>query len=156
MIDRGDWLAQAVTHLRAPVDRDSEALDRRIGIAVRRDHAVRRTRRRIGLAVGVLAAVIGAALSLRPPRLGTTIEFEIELPAAGRVDLVGDFNNWDQGGTPMHRGPRPGQWLAAVPLANGAYRYGFLVDRVSWVVDPTKATAPDADFGQPTSLLMVE
>ena len=150
-----DWFGQAVAHLREPVDPRSDGFDQRIGAAVRRDRTVRRSRRRIGLGALLLAASVALwGRTFGPAR--TTVEFEIDAPKADRVSLVGDFNNWDQAAIPMRRGVRPGQWRTTVPLPNGWYRYAFLVDRSRWIADPAKSIASDADFGQPTSLLVVE
>ncbi len=149
------WLADAAARLRSPVEPRSDGFDQRIVAAVHRDRSVRRARRRVGIGAAVLAALAAVwAGPARSPR--TTVEFEINAPTAERVSLVGDFNNWDQGAVPMRRGARPGQWRTTVPLPNGWYRYAFLVDQSRWIADPAKSIAPDADFGQPTSLLVVE
>ncbi len=149
------WLVQTAAHLRTPIEPRSDGYDRQIGAAVRRDRSVRRTRRRLGLGAFVLASLV-AFWGRTPGAARTTVEFEIDAPTADRVSLVGDFNNWDQAAVPMRRGTRPGQWQTTVPLPNGWYRYAFLVDKSVWIADPAKSIAPDADFGQPTSLLVVE
>ena len=55
-----------------------------------------------------------------------------ELPSclwAGRVNLVGEFNNWDGLVTPMTQDPFDENWRVTVDLESGRrYRFRYLVD----------------------------
>jgi 1,4-alpha-glucan branching enzyme len=62
-----------------------------------------------------------------------------ELPStmwAERVNLVGDFNDWDTTAIPMTRNRSDANWKAAVELAGGQrYRFRYLVDGKEWLND---------------------
>jgi len=53
--------------------------------------------------------------------------FSFFAPTAKHVSVIGDFNNWQPDGNPMHRRP-DGSWIAQVPLHHGHHRYMFFVD----------------------------
>ena len=159
--DDQDTLNRAIEALRQPVEL-SPGLDHRVMSQVR---AHRPTARRAWLPPAVLrlaAAVVlllGGWLLLRlssTPGMtpGTTaVHFELSAPEAGRVALVGDFNDWDPAGTPL-REESDGRWVLEVPLPPGRYHYTFVVDGSRWVADPSEPAALD-DFGTPTSVITV-
>jgi hypothetical protein len=100
-----------------------------------------------------LLLVTGAAWWIGRPNQ-RTVRFEIELPDASEVALVGDFNDWDRGRAPLTRaGPR---WSISVPLRSGMYRYAFLIDGSHWTADPDRPAPGDPDFGEPMSVLTVD
>lgn len=87
---------------------------------------------------------------------GGTVRFEFTLPATARnVALVGDFNGWDAGATPMVRDRSGRTWSARVPLEPGRHEYAFVVDGQRWLVDPLAPQVPDAGFG-PTNAVVVD
>jgi hypothetical protein len=114
----------------------------------------------LGVALAAAAVLLVAVQGRRPgsggdlAAGGTAVAFEVRL-AASKVTLVGDFNGWDRGGTPLVRDGATDRWRATVALPSGVYRYAFLVDDARWMADPTQPTAVDQDFGEPTSLLTV-
>jgi len=62
-----------------------------------------------------------------------------------RVDLVGDFNAWRVGATPLFEfGDRTG-WLRILELPDGIHHYRFVVNGTTWLEDP----AADPRFRQP-------
>src|SRR6185436_19943854 len=65
---------------------------------------------------------LGAHLAVRAGVAGTT--FAVWAPNAGAVSLIGDFNAWDNGRTPLVRG-QSGIWTTFVPgLGQGTvYKY---------------------------------
>jgi 1,4-alpha-glucan branching enzyme len=67
-----------------------------------------------------------------------TVQVTFELPGsllAGRVNLVGDFNDWDTTATPMTAGPSA-FWKATVQLEVGRrYRFRYLLDGKDWLND---------------------
>lgn len=86
---------------------------------------------------------------------GLVTRFMIVAPNARQVTLVGDFNDWDEGSTPLLKVAANGVWTAEVRLPPGRYDYAFLVDGQQWVADPAAPPATGDDFGQPTSVLTV-
>ena len=60
-------------------------------------------------------------------RMAKPVNFVCVAPEARSVCVVGDFNHWREGVTPMDRRP-DGAWFAAVPMHHGHHRYVFVVD----------------------------
>jgi len=60
-------------------------------------------------------------------------EFSFFRPSAGKVDLVGDFNQWREGQVPMSRGP-DGYWRARLKLPRGKFRFRYRADG-AWYTD---------------------
>lgn len=83
-----------------------------------------------------------------------TVQFVLRAPRASSVALVGDFNDWDNGGTPMQKGAGD-LWTVTIPLTAGRYTYTFIVDGTRWVADPLAPRAPADGFGQPSSVVTV-
>jgi 1,4-alpha-glucan branching enzyme len=67
---------------------------------------------------------------------------------AERVNLVGDFNNWDCASLPFRRG-RDGIWRVDVELDPGCeYRFRYLLDGADWRYDwHADSYAPNSDGG---------
>ena len=86
---------------------------------------------------------------------GATHRFMIVAPTAREVSVVGDFNDWDQGATPLVRVTSQGVWTVEVPLEPGRYSYAFLVDGKRWLPDPGAPRAVGDDFGRPSSVVTV-
>ena len=102
----------------------------------------------VGRAGPTLVEATVAASRLRP------VQFMLVAPAASRVALVGEFNDWDAAATPMARAPG-GAWHVAMPLATGRHVYAFVVDGTSWVADPQAPLAPEGFYGMRNSVLLV-
>jgi hypothetical protein len=83
------------------------------------------------------------------------VEFVLMAPEASEVVLVGDFNGWRPGATPLRPSERQGIWSVTVPLSPGRHEYAFLVDGKHWLPDPRAPRAPTNDFGSPNSVLTV-
>jgi 1,4-alpha-glucan branching enzyme len=62
------------------------------------------------------------------------IQFSFHAPTARKVFLAGDFNHWNTGAGPMHKGP-DGVWHLGVALRPGRYEYRYFADEV-WCDDP--------------------
>jgi hypothetical protein len=75
-------------------------------------------------------------------------------PGARQVAVVGDFNAWRLGATPLVRDADTHRWSATLALRDGAHRYAFVVDGTRWVPDPD-AERVRADDGRVYSLLHV-
>jgi len=101
---------------------------------------------------------------LPPPHaVETGIMFQYEAPAARKVTLAGNFNNWggtDNGGRydpnidPLNDDDDDGIWEIIVPLPPGRYQYKYVIDEVIWERDPGN---PETDFegGFENSLIVV-
>jgi hypothetical protein len=63
-----------------------------------------------------------------------TVRFELEVPKARSVFLVGTFNDWKVGATPLNEIGK-GKWVRELPLVPGRYEYRFVVDG-AWLDDP--------------------
>lgn len=73
------------------------------------------------------------------------VNFEYFNPAAHEVSVVGTFNGWQPGVTPMKK-QRGGKWSTGLLLAPGRYEYRFLVDG-QWQDDPMAASFVSNPFG---------
>jgi 1,4-alpha-glucan branching enzyme len=66
----------------------------------------------------------------------TTIQVTFELPSsiwAERVNLVGDFNNWDTTKDEMRQSRSDGKWRIALVLQKGReYDFRYLVNGRDW------------------------
>jgi hypothetical protein len=95
------------------------------------------------------------------PRARDTVfvtRFVLVAPDAKRVALVGDFNDWDRGATPLvpvAAGGQGGVWTVDLPLHAGRYTYAFVVDGHRWEADPSAPRAVGDDFGRPNSVVTV-
>jgi len=84
------------------------------------------------------------------------VQFVLVAPTARKVQLVGDFNDWDASHAEylaQHRGG--GVWAVTAAIPEGHHRYSFVVDDSLWVTDPSAPRAVDDDFGLPNSALVV-
>lgn len=120
----------------------------------------------LAMAAGLGALLLlGGVLSSRPPaatgralmeaEAAELVSFVLRAPVARSVSVVGDFNGWDAGRTPLEFQPSTGTWTAAVRLVPGRYSYCFVVDERAFVADPAAPRALGDDFGAPTSVLVV-
>jgi hypothetical protein len=83
------------------------------------------------------------------------VQFVFVSSEARDVALVGDFNDWRLGATPMRRVSRDGLWSVVVPLAPGRHVYSFVVDGRTWVPDERAPLAPESEFGGENSVILV-
>jgi hypothetical protein len=83
------------------------------------------------------------------------VQFVFLAPAASNVSVVGDFNDWDTGATPLARVDERGIWTVTLPLRPGRYLYMFVVDGTRWAPDPAAPLAPEDGFGVPNSVVTV-
>jgi hypothetical protein len=80
-------------------------------------------------------------------------QFVLVAPEAESVSLVGDFNGWQIGATPLAR--QGDAWTIEMPVQPGRHVYSFVVDGSEWIADATAARAAEDDFGRPSSVLIV-
>jgi len=84
------------------------------------------------------------------------VQFVLVAPTARKVQVVGDFNDWDASHAEYraeHRGG--GVWSVTAKVPVGHHRYAFVVDDSLWVADPAAPRLLDDDFGTPNSALVV-
>jgi hypothetical protein len=75
----------------------------------------------------------------------------LRAPLARRVELMGDFTNWEP--VPLTRAPG-GHWEVVLPLAPGARRFNVRVDGGPWTVPQGVPTVAD-DFGSVVGVLSI-
>ncbi len=148
-----DVLAAVIATLQAPVAVGDRAVARALAQLEREAHR-RRWRQRVS--VGALAAGLLLATGLWSSRATTRepplVRFAVAAPGAGRVALIGDFNDWDPAANPLRR--RADEWSVTLRLKPGRYRYAFVLDDGRWVADPVTPVAED-EFGAPTSAITI-
>jgi hypothetical protein len=84
------------------------------------------------------------------------VQFVLVAPRARKVQVVGDFNDWDASHEEFraeHRGG--GVWSVTAAVPEGHHRYSFVVDDSLWVADPTAPRVIDDNYGMPNSALVV-
>lgn len=81
-------------------------------------------------------------------------KFVFVAPGASSVAILGDFNDWEEGASPL-RPLEEGVWTISIPLAPGRYQYTFVIDGTTWVADPLAPRTFEDDFGRPNSVITV-
>ncbi len=82
------------------------------------------------------------------------VTFSFKATAAGKVILMGDFNNWNPKKPPM-KNDGSGTWNKIVVLSPGKYEYKFFVDG-EWKKDPRNDQTCSNCFGTQNSVLNLE
>jgi chromosome partitioning protein len=105
------------------------------------------------LGVGDAEKRMLAGLTLPSPPIPTDdgVIFTFSAPAAGRVQLAGDFNSWVPEGNEMHL--TAGIWHKVIPLAPGRYRYRYVVDGC-WQADPSNTAVEVSPYGDYNSVVV--
>lgn len=107
----------------------------------------------------VRTAVGAAALATREvgtqPDAVHLVRFVFLAPSASSAAMVGDFNNWNCGVTPLRRAGSAGAWTVSVALPPGLQQYAFIVDGTTWTPDPATSTTVTDDFRTMTSVIAV-
>lgn len=170
--DSDELFARAAAGLRAPHPDDADGME----TLLRRVRATPTTRIPRGVmrlpwwaavAAAAVAFAVGLGVGHTDNRLtlvgrvasagadGQPTAFVFVAPVARNVSLVGDFNGWDAGATPLRRTDGRNTWSVAVRLPPGRHVYAFVVDGVTWVADPQAPIAPEQWFGQRNSVIVV-
>ncbi len=103
------------------------------------------------------------------------ILFQIEAPSAKLVTLAGDFPDNLWGGTASsshHYDPTidrlyddgthgdkvagDGIWSLIKPIKPGRYQYKFVIDKNTWITDPSALETVDDGYGGKNSVLIVK
>ncbi len=90
-----------------------------------------------------------------PPERITDVVVTYTNPRASEVSIIGSFNNWEAGATPMRKEGK-GAWTVTLHLRAGKYPYKFLVDRKQKIADPANASVEPDGFGGSNSILEVK
>ena len=80
------------------------------------------------------------------------VRFSILAPDAGRVQLVGDFNEWTLEGSEMTL--MAGVWRKVLKLGPGRYRYRYVVDGY-WLSDPLNDAVEPSPYGGHNSVVVL-
>ncbi|MCK4237343.1 MAG: isoamylase early set domain-containing protein [Candidatus Krumholzibacteria bacterium] len=84
------------------------------------------------------------------------VHFSIYAPRAGRVNIVGDFNNWSMTADPLYDRDGIGLWTILMPITPGRYEYKYILNGEKWIPDPGNSHEVDDGFGGLNSVLVVE
>jgi hypothetical protein len=106
----------------------------------------------VGIRTGAEAPSVAVAPAAQSEQL---MKFLFVEASASSVSIVGDFNDWEEGASPLHRVSEQGVWAITIPLAPGRYHYTFVVDGTKWVADPLAPRTLEDDFGRPNSVITV-
>ena len=107
------------------------------------------TRRRHRSEPPSVTAAGGFGLEVVPVTRGHTLR--IRVPAAGRVELNGDFTNWQP--VDLER-TESDLWETTLPLASGVYHLNMRIDGGPWTV-PAGLASEDDGFGSRTGVLRI-
>ncbi len=77
--------------------------------------------------------------------------FSLRWPSASRVDITGDFTDWDP--IPMRLGA-DGSWTVTLPISSGIHEVNIRVNGGEWMPPPGLETKND-EFGGSVGLLLV-
>ena len=80
--------------------------------------------------------------------------FRLDAPEARRVEIVGDFNSWQEP-LDLNDDDEDGIWLAIARLDPGTYQYKFIVDGL-WQCDPANPVNVDDTHGGKNSVVVVK
>lgn len=117
----------------------------------------------IGILLSSCAVTKAIKNRLPPPhKVDGGVLFVYENSAAKQVQICGNFNNWcgtkDTGGildpSIGIMANEDGVWRIVLDLPPGRYQYKFVIDRVSWTMDPANANT-DFEDGIENSLVIV-
>lgn len=108
----------------------------------------------IPLALGLWACA--QTLKQEIPRsVNGTVRFTVLAPEAKKVYVVGSFNGWVKGATPMKAVDASGLWSVEVPLKEGEHTFMYLIDGVRWVTPPLAEDFVTDGFGQTNGVVIV-
>ena len=92
-----------------------------------------------------------------PARKPNRVRVTFLLPSnlwAERVNLVGEFNDWDTMATPMSRNRTDANWRVTLELEKGRrYKFRYLVDGKEWLNDWHADDHAENPYGSYDSIL---
>lgn len=92
-------------------------------------------------------------INKQPSKKGKSVRVVFELPAdaaSDSVNVVGDFNGWDESKDAMKFDAKSGVWKKAISVKPGAsYEFRYLVDGQDWRNDEqADGYSPNPYYGQ--------
>jgi 1,4-alpha-glucan branching enzyme len=84
------------------------------------------------------------------------VKFQVYLPHAERVELVGDFTEWEAGAIEMRRDHDSGWWTTVCDVTDGDHTFSYLVDGQYWMPDYAASGVHRNEYGRWTSDLCVQ
>lgn len=109
-----------------------------------------------GVALVVMVSACASVIKPDMPRLVTGgVRFTHLAPSAHTVYVVGSFNGWVKGATPMKRAGDTGVWVTDVAMKPGEHTFMYLVDGSEWVVPPLAEDFVMDGFGQTNGVVVV-
>jgi hypothetical protein len=157
-----DFVARVMTGVRAAADNQRQLV---VTTWWRRRSVRLSPAAALALAAGI--AVV-AFLGARAGEDGTAAQYVVAQPAstevvrfvfvdraAEEVSVVGSFNQWQKGATPLRATGVPGVWAVSVALKPGIHEYAFVIDGERWMPDPF-APAKSDEFGTESSIVRVQ
>ena len=90
-----------------------------------------------------------------PKTMPGVVRFTVLAPGAKQVFLVGSFNGWAKGATPMKIVNGSALWTVDVPLKEGEYTFMYLIDGVRWLTPPLAEDFVTDGFGQSNGVVIV-
>lgn len=87
-------------------------------------------------------------------QLDDGVMFTAFCPNASKVQIAGDFNNWQPDETSMQKIGNSDIWKVKLHLKAGTYRYRLVVDG-KWLKDPCNDAAEPNPYGELNSVLRV-
>ncbi|MBX7152158.1 isoamylase early set domain-containing protein [bacterium] len=79
--------------------------------------------------------------------------FEVDLTDARSVELLGEFNGWNENRHPLKKA-KNGKWKIEIALTPGEHQFLYRVDHQRWMADDS-APKRNNDFGTENSVCMV-
>lgn len=108
--------------------------------------------------LAALTLVCGCTRSIQlesPKPFDGGVRFTVLAPEAKKVCVVGSFNSWVKGATPMKMMDASGLWSVDVPLKEGEYTFMYLIDGVQWLTPPLAEDFVTDGFGQINGVVVV-
>jgi hypothetical protein len=90
-----------------------------------------------------------------PTPLAGAVRFTVLAPGAKQVSLVGSFNGWTKGTTPMKIVDGSSLWSVEVPLAEGEHTFMYVIDGIRWMTPPQAEDFVTDGFGQTNGIVIV-
>jgi hypothetical protein len=91
--------------------------------------------------------------AIQKPDVRGSVVFRVKAPDAVGVSVVGTFNEWESGATPLVK-TAGGWWEARVALAPGTYEYAYMVDG-TYLTPPESLITLEDGFGRQNGVLEV-
>jgi 1,4-alpha-glucan branching enzyme len=108
----------------------------------------------------IIVALSGMWSCAKPMKPGTPhrttdgVRFTLLAPGSKNVCVVGSFNGWVKGVTPMKM-VEGALWSVIVPLQEGEYAFMYVIDGTQWVTPPHADDFVTDGFGQTNGVVVV-